>query len=249
MHLILPPSETKISGGSTETLRLDGLVFPELTQLRVELIGAVEQLAADEPAMIRALKLGKTQHEEVVVNRSISSSPTMPVIDRFTGVLYDGLDVATLNAQQRSFAHRHVLVHSALLGPVRALDAVPRYRLSHDSRVPGISLRRFWSSSVAKAYSTLGGMVLDLRSEAYAGLGPVRPSAHARFLRVLSEDGDGTRRALNHFNKLAKGEFTRAVVMNGESFASIEELLAWASASGWRLEQPSARPNELDLIV
>ena len=91
--------------------------------------------------MMAALKLGRTQASEVDRNRALTSSPTMPALDRYTGVLYDALDAPTLAPAAREFAGRHVLWHSARFGPVGALDLVPAYRLSHDSRLTGHPLK------------------------------------------------------------------------------------------------------------
>ena len=90
---------------------------------------------------MRALKLEPRQAAEVERNRRLRDAPTMPAIDRYTGVLFDALDASTLSTEARAFAATTVVVHSALFGLVGALDPIPAYRLSHDSRVPGVRLR------------------------------------------------------------------------------------------------------------
>jgi cytoplasmic iron level regulating protein YaaA (DUF328/UPF0246 family) len=91
------------------------------------------------------------------------------------------------------------------------------------------------------------GLLLDLRSEGYVALGPASGHPERYFLRVVTETEDGRSRALNHFNKKAKGEFTRALLENGENFGSVDELLAWAPRAGFIL-RPGAS-GELDLVV
>ena len=61
----------------------------------------------------------------------------MAAIDRYTGVLYDALDAASLDASARRWLGRHVLIHSAPLGPVGALDRIPAYRLGAAASLPG----------------------------------------------------------------------------------------------------------------
>jgi cytoplasmic iron level regulating protein YaaA (DUF328/UPF0246 family) len=254
--ILLPPSETKRDGGGGRALDCANLRFPGLSSLRGELVDAVVSLASDEAATITALKLGPKQHGEVARNRVLASSPTMPAIDRYTGVLYDGLDAPSLSDAARAFAGEHLVVHSALLGPVGGLDEVPAYRLSHDSRVPGFVLRRHWAAPVAAELAATTGLLLDLRSEGYVGLGPVPVRPGAVFLRVLTEGPDGARRALNHFNKQAKGRFTRALLDAGLDFQTIDELVDWAAIAGFRLE-PHGEPDtdrgglpaELALVV
>lgn len=236
MLILLPPSETKRDGGDGQALDTALLRFPGLSSSRNELVSALVGLAADERATISALKLGPTQLAEVARNRVASSSPTMPVIDRYTGVLYDALDAGTLSDDARRFAGDHLVVHSALLGPVGGLDPVPAYRLSHDSRLPGFVLKRHWARPVAAELSAVPGLLLDMRSEGYAALGPLPQRAGAVYLRVLTQAADGTRRALNHFNKQGKGRFTRALLDAAVDHPDVDALLRWASAAGWRLE-------------
>ncbi|WP_167140355.1 peroxide stress protein YaaA [Diaminobutyricimonas sp. TR449] len=249
MLVLLPPSETKRDGGAAgSSLRLDALRFPELQAIRTEALEGLRTLSADREASIRALKLGRTQHDEVDRNRAVDSSPLLPAVDRYTGVLYDALDAPSLAPRARAFASEHLVIHSALFGPIGALDPIPAYRMSHDSRLPGLSLKRHWSAPVAEALHTAvdtNPLVLDLRSEAYVHLGPA--PAGSWFVRVVSEGPDGTRRALNHFNKKGKGEFVRALLSAAIDHQSLDSLQEWAEAAGIRLAPGAA--GELELVV
>jgi cytoplasmic iron level regulating protein YaaA (DUF328/UPF0246 family) len=245
--VLLPPSETKRDGGAGGPLDFSVLAYPKLNPKRRMLVRALRALARDPVASVTALKLGGTQLAEVTRNRAITTSATMPVIDRYTGVLYDALDAPTLGIAEREFAARHVIVHSALFGPVSAGDPVPAYRLSHDSRLPGLLLKAHWADAVRAALAPTEGVVLDLRSEAYVALGAAPAGPQSVFLRVVADVGGGRRRALNHFNKKSKGEFTRALVQQGEDFATVESLCDWAESAAFRL-RPGA-PGELELVV
>ncbi len=246
MLFVLPPSETKRDGGvDGSALRLEELAFPELTAQRTATLSALKRLSRNLTAATGALGLGPTQRFEIDRNRVVATSPTMPALDRYTGVLYDGLDVTSLGEAERTFAHDHVLVHSALFGLIRAGDLIPAYRLSHNSRLPGLSLRKVWREPISALLAEHEGLVLDLRSEAYAGLGPA--PASGRYLRVVTENAAGRKVALSHFNKKAKGEFTRAVIKSGIEHPDVASLVDWSHRVGIRLE-PGA-PGELDLIT
>jgi cytoplasmic iron level regulating protein YaaA (DUF328/UPF0246 family) len=202
--------------------------------------------------MMRALRLSPRQSAEVERNRGLADAPTMPAIDRYTGVLFDALDAPSLHAAARDYAGAHVAVHSALLGLVRGLDPIPAYRLSHDSRLPGLRLKSVWREPVASLLAGRDGLIVDLRSEGYAELGPAPAVPDAVYLRVVSVDGDGRRRALNHFNKRAKGLFTRALVADRPDLHSRQDLVDWARAAGFALDAPhddARTPNELELVA
>lgn len=246
MLLLLPPSETKRDGGvDGATLDLALLSFSSLTPSRRAVLAATRRLARNLSTMAGALKLGKSQHFELIRNRTLGSSPTMPAIERYTGVLYDALDVVGLDIGQRAFADRHVVIHSTLFGLLGAADPIPAYRLSHDSRLPGLSLKKTWREPIAAAIAARSGLVLDLRSEAYVELGPAPPASYC--LRVVALAVDGQRRALNHFNKKGKGEFVRAIIRAGIDHADVDSLLAWARAEDIPLS--IGAPGELELVV
>jgi cytoplasmic iron level regulating protein YaaA (DUF328/UPF0246 family) len=245
--ILLPPSETKRDGGDpSRVLDLDALSFPSLTASRTRAITALRRLSRTRGAAA-ALKLGPTQAREVERNTHLDSGPTMAALDRFDGVLYEGLDAPTLPPAARVFARDHLVVSSALFGLLRPDDPIPAYRLSPDSRLPRTPLKPLWSAVVSDVVALHEGLILDLRSEAYAALGPAPRRAESWYLRVVSEGADGPRRALNHFNKKGKGEFTRALLRAGIDHPDAASLIAWAATVGIRLE-PGA-PGELTLVV
>jgi cytoplasmic iron level regulating protein YaaA (DUF328/UPF0246 family) len=246
MHVLLPPSETKRDGGTPgSSLDLSRLSFPELTRSRRTALAGLRSASKTLAASMSALKLGPTQRFEIERNRAISSSAVMPAIERYTGVLYDALEVESLPESARAFLGSTVVIHSALFGMIRADDPVPAYRFSHDSRIASSSLAKLWREPNRGVLERLGGLVLDLRSESYVNLGPA--PAGTVFLRVVTPGENGSMRALNHFNKHGKGELTRALALAGSDFATMDELLGWANSSGVRL-QPGA-PGELELVV
>lgn len=248
MLILLPPSETKRDGGAEGTaLSLQGLSFPELTPARRTVSVELRKLAGNLAVMAEALKLSDGQHQELIRNRTVRDSPTMPAMDRYTGVLYDALNAPSLPAAARQFVSDHVAVHSALFGLVGAGDLIPAYRLSHDSKLPTASLKKTWREAIGSTLAAYEGLILDLRSEAYVALGPAPDRADAVFLRVVAAGSDGKKRALNHFNKKGKGEFVRAIALAGIDHPDPDSLLGWAATAGFSLG-PGAE-GELELEV
>ena len=248
MLVVLPPSETKRDGGAHgSALELDALGFPELRPQREHAISALRRLSRSVAESTTALGLGPTQRFEIDRNRALLTSPTLPAIERYTGVVYDALDVQALGEDAHSFAAGHLVIGSALFGLLRSSDPIPAYRLSHSSRLGSLRLSRHWSAVVAAQLERHDGLVLDLRSEAYAALGraPVRDNSF--YIRVVTESSDGRRLALSHFNKKAKGEFVRALLIASVVHNSAAALIDWAAASNIRLEH--GRLGELDLVV
>lgn len=247
--ILLPPSETKRAGGSDAPLNLDGLALPVLVPQREAVVASLVALSADPDRAAKVLKLSPRQRGEIDVNAALRSAPTMPAIDRYTGVLFDALDAATLDEAARAWLGERSLIQTALLGPVGALDAIPSYRLAAGASLPGLPpLKRVWADPVRDALATRPGLMVDLRSEAYAALGPLPAGVAATYVRVVAEGPDGTVRALNHFNKKSKGLLARLLAQQRPALSSADDLIAWAGAAGLRIRR-ATRPGEVELIA
>ena len=81
-------------------------------------------LAADPQACRAALGLSAAQDAEIARNSTLWTSPTMPALHRYTGVLYDALDVGSLRGAAAGRARARLAVGSALFGLLRADDPV-----------------------------------------------------------------------------------------------------------------------------
>lgn len=249
MRILLPPSETKRAGGDGPPLDLDVLALPGLRSHRLRVVEVLVDLSRDEDAARRVLKLSARQVGDIAHNRTLQSAPTMPAVDRYTGVLFDALDASSLTAASRRWLGSHVWIHSAPLGPVGALDPIPAYRLAAGASLPGMpALRRHWAEATTAAIAEeKPSFVLDLRSEAYAALGPVPETVSSAYVRVVVDD-DGGSRALNHFNKKSKGLLVRALAEDRPRIQSERGLHAWALTHGLTLRD-GADARTLELVV
>jgi cytoplasmic iron level regulating protein YaaA (DUF328/UPF0246 family) len=201
---------------------------------RLDLRVPREGLCRDEPAeAARILKLGPKSLDELANNR-FTDAPVMPAIDRYTGVLYSATGVADWTPSQRTWAATHVFIHSALFGIISSADPIPAYRLSFDTRLSGLPLKDFWLDSLGRAITEMsaGDWVLDARSAGYRDLAPIPPGTPSLYLDVVSSNGG---KALNHFNKVHKGELVAALVASSPDLTTPELFADWAGASGLRV--------------
>jgi cytoplasmic iron level regulating protein YaaA (DUF328/UPF0246 family) len=243
--VLLPPSETKAPGGDGPPLDLAALTAPELTAVRTELVETVTKLAADVPAARVALGLSPKQDDEIARNAALWSSPTMPAVQRYTGVLYDALDVGSMTRAQRARAGRRLAVGSALFGLVAADDPIPAYRLSAGSALPGLpTLRALWKPALSPVLAGVDDLVVDLRSGSYAALAPV-PGAVT--VEVLSERPDGVRSVVSHFNKAHKGRVARLLALTTAEPDSPVRLRSLLRRAGLHVEHDGA--TRLTLVV
>ena len=246
MIVLLPPSETKRVGGDGPRLRITTLATPQLGGLRSELVGELVDLAADPAACRAALGISESQAGEIARNAALRTSPTMPAINRYTGVLYDALDIDSLSGAAARRARSRLAVGSALFGLLRADDLIPAYRVAATSKLPGRpALATRWRPVLEPVLADLaaGELIVDLRSGAYANLARLPEAVRAD---VFTEDSEGRRSVVSHFNKAHKGRLARALATSPTEPANAAAVAGIARKAGMRVELEG---NHLTLVV
>jgi len=244
--VLLPPSETKRDGGDGPPLRIGELGSPALEALRAELVDDLVALAADAPACRGALGLSAKQDAELARNAALLSSPTLPAINRYTGVLYDALDVESISRAAASRARARLAVGSALFGVLRADDLIPAYRLSATSKLPDRpTLAARWKPVLEPELARMAAdeLIVDLRSGSYAALGRVPGAVE---VDVLAAHADGRRTVVSHFNKAHKGRLARVLATSRAEPDDAAWVAAIARRAGLRVER---RGNELTVVT
>ncbi|MEI8057980.1 MAG: peroxide stress protein YaaA [Actinomycetes bacterium] len=259
MLVLLPPSETKTSPQPGKPLDLATLSFPEITATREQILAALIDLARRYPAKsLEILGISARQSDEVARNAELDVSPTAAAGRVYTGVLYDSLDVATLNAAALRRANKTLIVSSALFGAVRFGDRIPAYRLSGDTTLPGIgTITGVWRDPLALAMSTAArsGLIVDLRSGTYASMWKATGEVADRTVtvRVLQQMPDGSRKVVSHFNKATKGRLVRRWLIDGVSARDADELAHSCESEGIVAELAASpkrgQPRLLDVVV
>ena len=210
--------------------------------MRAALVDELVELAADRrPAGARwASRRPRTPRSTATL--PCARAATLPAINRYTGVLYDALDIGSLRGAAAARARARLAVGSALFGLLRADDPVPAYRLSATSKLPGRpTLAARWRPLLEPVLAEIADdeLVVDLRSGSYAALGRL-PGAVG--VDVVAEHADGSRTVVSHFNKAHKGRLARALATTRSEPGDAAQVAAVARRAGMRVER---RGNEL----
>ncbi|MHA6324524.1 peroxide stress protein YaaA [Roseivivax sp. CAU 1753] len=158
--------------------------------------------------------------------RDFSDTPApdalRPAALAFAGDTYQGLEAATLDADEMAWAQDHLRILSGLYGVLRPLDAIQAYRLEMGSRLKtrrGASLYAYWGTQIAKnlhsqAQALGTNVLINCASQEYFGAVPEK----ALGLRIVTpqfmEDKNGTPRIVSFYAKKARGAMARFVVQN-----------------------------------
>ncbi|KOV90503.1 peroxide stress protein YaaA [Streptomyces sp. NRRL B-3648] len=256
MLVLLPPSEGKANSGGGAPLELGSLSLPGLTAAREAVLGElVELCSGDEEKAREVLGLSEGLRGEVAKNAGLRTAGARPAGEIYTGVLYDALGLATLDAPARRRAADSLLVFSGLWGAVRVTDRIPSYRCSMGVKLPGLgALAGHWRAPMAEVLpgAAGAGLVLDLRSSAYAAAWRPKGEVAGRTatVRVLHAP---TRKVVSHFNKATKGRIVRSLLTAGAVPEGPAELVAALRDLGYAVEAEApgkaGRAWALDVLV
>ncbi len=145
----------------------------------------------------------------LAANAALLGAPTLPAWKRYTGVVWDHLDPATLSPAQR----RRVVVVSGLLGLARADDRVPDYRLKMGASPPPLGkLSTWWREDLSAVLNAAARrkVVIDLLAQEHRA---AWTPADVEGVRVDFVDRTGA--PGGHFAKAAKGRLARALLVDG----------------------------------
>ena len=186
--------------------------------------------SSDAPTLARVLGVrGDLLDRAVAATGELvaGDAPVLPAWRRYTGVVWAGLDPATLSPGDR----RRVLVPSGLYGMTTAADPVADYRLRLLVALGRLGrLSTFWRPTLTSALvdRARGRVVVDLLPAEHAhavDLGTLAGGSRVVRVRFVAADGS---RAVGHEAKSAKGHLARALLDHG-----LDGAHGFASG-GWR---------------
>ncbi len=212
---------------------LASLSHPELTGLRQELLDELAQVSALPDAATR-LGVPAGAADELVANTRWQQEPALPAAQLYTGVLFDALNLTSLEASALRRARRDVRVFSALHGVLTLGDRVAPYRLSAGAILPtagGVIGR--WREALAPVLdqAAAGQLVVDVRSTGYRPMW--RPADRSRWVMVEVPGA-------SHHAKHTRGLVVRALAQHPGRLTRPEQLLAALPGLNPQLETSSA---------
>ena len=253
MLILLPPSEGKSPGRRGRPLDLDSLSFPGLTPTRRAVLDALVSVSGRADA-VDLLDAPKGASDQVRRNVELRTAPAVRVAELYAGVLYDALDLRSLDAPAKRRAARRLVVISALFGALRPGDRVPAYRLSMGVDLPGIGkLAAAWKDPLASVlpHAAGTGLVVDMRSSTYVAAWRPEGALAERTVAVhVVRDDAGRRSVVSHMAKHTRGLVARHLLETGAD-PRTAEALADALTDRFRIELDAARtgrPRRLEVM-
>lgn len=211
--ILLPPSEGKAMGGSAAAKWREnsGVFGKQLHAQRSELVEQLKKVKGGDEKLLGVSKAHLARAKNA--NSSLRGAPTLPAYERYTGVVWDHLDLASLTSAQRSRALNSIVVISGLLGAVSAADPVPDYRLKMGSRfAPFGLLSKWWHDPLSETLNKTfkGAVVIDLLPQEHRTAFTLDLDMIGEYFAVGLNEKSG--KAGGHDAKAAKGRLARHLV-------------------------------------
>ena len=212
--LLLPPSEGKAPGGDGPGWDpASGRFGAVLETPRRTVVRALARAGGGD-AKLLGVK-GEALERARRANRQLLGSPCLPAVDRFTGVVWDHLDVRGLPLVARERAMASVLVVSGLGGVVALDDPLPDHRLKLSVSVAPLGrVATFWRPAISEVLgdALAGSLVIDLLPGEHAAAWVPDPRMTHLRVRLIGRDGQ----TAGHFAKAAKGRLARSLLRSAD---------------------------------
>jgi len=240
MKILLAPSETKKSGGDL-SFNPTTLLFEDLLPYRTKLLHTYTNVLqkGDMPTLSKMFGL-KKEADILEHKKDIIHELTMKAIQRYTGVAFDYLDYEGLDPEAQAYIDSHVILFSNLLGPIRASDLIPEYRLKQGESVGDIKTEKFYNEHAAalmEAYLA-EDEILDLRAGFYDKFyKPTKPYTTLKFIK------EG--KVVSHWAKAYRG-----IVLREIAKAGIDSLEAFMKLpiEGLSIKEIQTKQNKTEII-
>ena len=236
--ILLPPSEGKASGGAGKAWS-PGMMALDLDDRREmvldELARAMRGSEATRGKLLGVKGAALAAASEA--DRVTRSAPTLPAIERYTGVLYDALDHRSLGATQRHRLDDSVLIFSGLWGAVAPADPIPDYKLKMGASLPRLGkLSTWWREDLSAAIveRAAGRTVWNLLPQEHAAAWRAPGGIVQYSARFLERRPDGSLAAVSHWNKFLKGALVRFLLANPSAVP--DDLAGWEHPAGYRYD-------------
>ncbi|UWQ79564.1 peroxide stress protein YaaA [Leisingera sp. S132] len=174
---------------------------------------------------------------------------TRPAALAFAGDTYQGLEAASLDADEMTWAQQHFRILSGLYGVLRPLDAMQPYRLEMGSRLKnprGKNLYEFWDRKISDALNAqaeaVGAEVLvNCASQEYFGAVDLAALKLRVVTPVFMEDKNGTPKVVSFYAKRARGAMARYIIQRR---LTDSESLKDFDAGGYAYQPQMSAPDK-----
>ena len=201
------------------------MTFPEMQRDAIALAAEARRLSVPDLMKLMHISedLARLTYDRF---RDFQDDPSPEVLRpaalAFAGDTYQGLDAASLDAEEMAWAQDHFRILSGLYGLLRPCDAIQPYRLEMGSRLKtakGKTLYDYWGGTIAEALNAqvadLGSdLLVNCASQEYFGAVDLTQLQPRVVTPTFLEDKPGGPKVVSFYAKKARGAMARFIIQN-----------------------------------
>jgi uncharacterized protein len=226
---------------------------PQFARESAELIALLRQKSPQQIAALMSLSdalAGLNVARYQAWRPRFTERNSRPAVLAFNGDVYQGLDAASLGANELSWLQDHVCILSGLYGVLRPLDLMQPYRLEMGTRLAngrGKDLYQFWGSQISdylnrRLRCEVSPVVVNLASQEYFKAVDL-DRLKARVVEcVFEEHRGGQYKVVSFYAKRARGLMARFAAMHG---LVTPRQLERFDMEGYRFDAAASRTGRL----
>jgi uncharacterized protein len=244
--LLLPPSEGKRPGGNAPWEPGDDALGLARRAVAKELRSFVRRSTAADRSKLFGVRGDHLDRAVASAASGCVGQPALPASQRYSGVVWEHLDLASLPTKGRRHAARHVVVVSALAGFVAGGEPVPDYRLKLSARLGRLgNLATWWRPTLAAIGKERFGRhtVIDLLPNEHRGA--FEPAGIARRTVAVQFVTHSGAHAAGHAAKAAKGLLARSLI----AAAGVDPVEVCAEFDGAGFAFSDVTPTDVGVTV
>lgn len=241
---------------STKTMNMSAAVPARLKTSEPVQLETARKLAAklsrlSRPQLTKLMALSEKLADETKANAALwgqEGRGTIAALYGFTGLVYQSIDAATLDASQRRDAQKRLRILSGLYGVLKPFDEIEAYRLEMGHRFSVGQARNmveFWKGSLTAVLNEdlkPGEPIISVAAQEYMKALDLKQLKGPVISPVFKEvRDDGTLKTVAVHSKKARGELVRYVFTHKAKKPA--DLLGF-NALGWEAAEdvPASGP-------
>ncbi|SFS88163.1 hypothetical protein SAMN04488040_2242 [Sulfitobacter marinus] len=203
------------------------MTTPDMLDEAANLVRSARDLSVDDLKSLMHLSdsLAKLNRDRFANYQDAPDADDLrPAAFAFAGDTYQGLETASLEADELTYAQEHLRILSGLYGVLRPLDGIQPYRLEMGSRLKtprGKNLYAYWGDTLSKALNeqaetTGSSALINCASQEYFGAVDLKAlKLNVITPQFMEDKGDGKGpKIVSFYAKKARGAMARFVIQN-----------------------------------
>lgn len=158
----------------------------------------------------------------------------VPALDLYNGAVFKSANIDEWNKDDYNYAQEHLIILSALYGPLRPLDGIKPYRLDFLTKLE-MNLYEYWEAQMAAFNNHLDYPIINLASNEFSKMVPSQNLVNVKF---IEENG----KVKSAYAKKARGKMVSYIITN--QIDSLDDLKSF-NEMDYRYDDHQSTSKEL----